>query len=403
MMYDISAMRAILQEQITPEYRSRATAGPIDESFKNMRASDDKLAGRSPFRCLIPQTNGENKAFTECNRATTSCHTIQKKALRIIADNEKGKLVVLEFMNINTARIATQGQGANGVLWQEKMPWDIETICPITVPITIASARHFACNVCDNATFRPIEDMEIAWPSQPEIIVIEDTETLQNQIAFSNQLFLMAYRCLLQKFSQFRGLVAGNEFAAKNQRISNVYRSTLEDWKPEIQHAHKKLSYWKRKYDRRLKDIAALPMKHWIVPVKPAFPMASTDLSPAASGHIATTVYPKERELPDGTIKVQHWMVITTEVEHVRTLDPVAEAMAVAAFQTLMNDQASIEWTVRRVTEDGGLGTYANPRHYSMFRKQHPLASQRIERHIPDTVVVEHYERNIGPALHCDT
>ena len=47
MMYDINSMRAALQGQITPQFRSRATAGPISESFKHMRVSDDLLAGRS--------------------------------------------------------------------------------------------------------------------------------------------------------------------------------------------------------------------------------------------------------------------------------------------------------------------------------------------------------------------
>ena len=195
-------------------------------------------------------------------------------------------------------------------------------------------------------------------------------------------------------------LSAANEYAANDQRISEGYRSTLKEGKIGVQYVHEVFGQWKAKYDRRLKSIAALPMKHRIVPVKPAFPMASTAFTPAANGHIATTVYPEERELSNGTTGVQHWMVITIEAEHRRILDPVAEAMATAARQTLTNDQASVDWTVRRVTEDGELGTYANPSHYSIFRKEHPAASQQIERHIPDTIVVDQYERHIGPALY---
>lgn len=190
--------------------------------------------------------------------------------------------------------------------------------------------------------------MEIAWPTWPNAAVMEDTGTIQGQTTFANQLFLMAYRCLLQLVSQLRGLSAANEYAANDQRISELYMSTLKERKTRIQHVHEVFSQWKSKYDRRLKNIAALPMKHRIVPVKPTFPTASVALTPAANGHIATTVYPEERELPDGTTGIQHWMVITIETEHRRILDPLAEAMAAAACQTLTNGQASVYWTIRR-------------------------------------------------------
>ena len=399
MAYDIATMRSALQQQISHLYSDVITGSLIRESFKRMRISNDRLAERSASQCLIPRNDGNGRVLVDCKRATANSHALQEKVLRRIATDNNGKREVLDFMDINTARIANECQGPNGELWH-KMPWDIESLPPRRVPTTTASARHFACNPCDNAIFRPIEDEPIPWPSWPATVIVDDLKPDQTQSTFSDQLFLLAYRCLLQHISHFRGLIAADDYAANDQRIDDTYRTVLKMRQPTNRRILDKLNNLKTKYDRRLTGMATLPMVHRIAPVKPAFPIASTAFSPARQEHIATTVYPEQTERADGTTVLQHRMVISVESGHGWALEPSIKALATAAQQTIQNNQSSIDWTLKRVTAEGVLSTYASPDTYTLFCEQHPTASAHIDRHVPDTIVVEYYERLIGQALH---
>ena len=80
-------------------------------------------------------------------------------------------------------------------------------------------------------------------------------------------------------------------------------------------------------------------------------------------------------------------------------MEPTIEALATEAQQTIQNNQSSIEWTVNRLTTKGSLSTYANPDAYTSFCAQHPSKAEQIERHLPDDIVVEYYERHVGKPL----
>ena len=218
-------------------------------------------------------------------------------------------------MDINTSNIANECRGSNGELWHKK-PWDIEKLPPKLVPITTASTRHFACNRCDNATFRPVEDTAMPWPSWPDTGVVDDLRPDQTQNNLTNQLFLLAYRCLLQQISHFRGLVAADEYAASDQGIDDTYREVLRVREPVNLRILNRLANLKTKYDRRLTSIGNLPMIHHISPVVPAFPIASTSFTLYASNHVATIVYPEDIELSDGTTELRHRIVISAESGH---------------------------------------------------------------------------------------
>ena len=398
MPYDIAAMRTALQQQISPLYSDGTTGTHIRESFKRMRVSNDKLAERSASRCLIPRSDGNGNVLVACKRTTANSHAIQEKVLREIAQNNSGKLEVLDFMDINAARIANECRGPNGEMWRHK-PWDVIRLPPKPVPITTASARHFACNPCDNTTFRRIEDVAIPWPSWPATTTADDLKPDPTESNFSHQLFLLAYRCLLQHISHFRGLIAADDYAINDQRIDDTYRHVLKTRHLLNREILGKLNNIKDKYDRRLTGKAKLPMVHHVVPVEPAFPIASTALTPAANSHIATTIYPARLELSNDTTKLRHWMVISAESGHSWSLQPTIKALAEAAQRTICSSQESIDWTVKRITGQGSLSTYANPDSYPVFCDQHPTAAGQIEQDIPNTIVVEYYERHIGKAL----
>ena len=334
----------------------------------------------------------------DCKRATANSHAIQDKVLRLIAANNNGTHEVIDFMDINTARIATECQGPNGELWH-RMPWDIESLPPRRTPTTTASARHFACNQCDNATFRPIEDEPIPWPSTHTAVTVDNTKSSQSHSYLSDPLFLLAYRCLLQHISHFRGLISADDYAAIDQQTSDSYRTVLTTRKAVNQRILDKLTNLKTKYDRRLTGIALLPMTHRVVPVKPAFPFSSTAFTPAGNGHIASTVYPVQIKAGDGTMDTRHWMVISVESASAWAVKSTTQALETAALNTLQAEQSSIDWTVERILTAGALSTYANPDAYTLFCQQHPDSSAWIERRVTDTIVVEYYQRLIGLAL----
>ena len=261
---------------------------------------------------------------------------------------------------------------------------------------------HFACNTCDNTTFQPIEDETIAWPSWPMDVILDDLNLGQAQSKFSEQLFLLAYRCLLQHMSQLRGLIRANDHASADHRVSDGYQSILETRQPLNHQILDRLTNLKTKYDRRLVGIASLPMMHRVLPVEPAFPIASTSFTPIKERHIAVTVYPEPWERSDHTIEWRHWMVISVEAAHEWLLRSDINAVTEAARQTTQSTQISIEWTTSHLANKGSLSIYARPKSYLLFSKQYPDAAGRIERRVPDTIVIEYYERCIGKPLLID-
>ena len=148
MTYDIATMRTELQQLISHRYSDGPTGQSIGESFDRMRVSNNKLAERSATRCLIPQHDANGDILVECKNPAGNSHAIQEKVLQRIATNNGGRQEVLDFMPIDTARIADECKGPNGEMWHKK-PWEIQRLPPKTVPITRASARRFACNLCD--------------------------------------------------------------------------------------------------------------------------------------------------------------------------------------------------------------------------------------------------------------
>lgn len=402
MPYDIDGMRAALQEQISPRFFDEISGASIADSFSSMRMSDGLLSERSASDCLIPRNDGNGRAIVDCQRKTASSHAIQEKVLRRIATNISGPKV-FDFMEINTPqRIANECRGPNGEMWYRK-PWDIKRLPPTLVSTKQASARHFACNKCDSDTFMPVENDAIAWPEWPKCVAVDDISIEQDQSRFSNQLFLLAYRCLLQRISHIRGLLASSGYAVNDRQISDGYRRILDERQYRYRQILTKLTSLKSKYDRRITGIAALPMIHRVVPVEPAFPIASMSFMPVnGRQHIATTIYPEKLDYLARPTKWRHWMILSIESGHKWLLEPTIVDKIEDAQQTVDGVQNSIEWTIKYLASEGDLSTYARPESYSLFCDQHPNESYRIEQRVANDIVLEYYERCIGKPLYID-
>ena len=299
-------------------------------------------------------------------------------------------------MDIDTTRIARECQGPDGRLWH-KLPWNIERLPPQPVSPGSASARHFACNSCDNRIFQDIEDKPINWPTWPEPLVIDDLESNASESFLSRQMFLLAYRCLLQHISQIQGLIAADDYAVNNnRRISAVYHRALRTRRSINQAILQELHILKSRYDGRLTSVAMMPMIHHIVAVKPGFTLASTGFEGADYKPIATTVYPEPVNSGSHSKEWRHWLVISTEPAHAEQLQPSIRRKVEAAHRTINDVPSSIEWTVEHATGTGFMSTFGRPESYERFSNIHPGAARRIETHALNVYVTECYERALG-------
>ena len=397
MTYDFARMRSVLNRHLAPLFDDGPNGDIIKESFELMRASDMRLSGRSPSSCLIPRNDGNERIVVNCGRATANSHAIQNKILRHIASGKPHR--VLDFMNIDTTRIARECQGPDERLWH-KLPWNIERMPPQLVSTGSASARHFACNSCDNRIFQDIEDKPIDWPTWPETLVIDDLESNASELFLSRQMFLLAYRCLLQHISQFQGLIAADDYAVKNNwRISSMYHRALRTRRSCNQARLQELHLLKSRYDARLTGVAMMPMIHHIVAVEPGFTLTSTGFDGAGYKPIATTVYPDPVKSGPHSKEWHHWLVISAEMAHVGQLQPSIGRKVEAAERTVNDVRSSIEWTVEHVIDTGCMSTFGRPESYEQFSNIHPYAARRIESHAPNVYVTECYERYMGYPL----
>ena len=394
MTYDIARMRAELNRHIAPFLDEGPIGELISESFGLMRESDMRLSGRLPSSCLIPRNDGNGRIVVNCGRATANSHAIQNKVLRSIASGTPPR--VLDYMDVDTPRIARECQGPDGRLWH-KLPWNIERMSPQPVSPGSASARHFACNSCDNKIFQDIEDKAIDWPTWPETLVIDDLESNASELFLSRQMFLLAYRCLLQHISQIQGLIAAEDYAAtNNRRISSIYHRALRTRQSLSQDILQELHLLKSRYDDRLTDVATMPMVHHIVAVEPGFTLASTGFDGTDYRPIATTVYPEPVKSDPHSKEWHHWLVISAELAHVGQLEPSIRRKVEAAQKTVNDARSSIEWTVEHVIDTGCMSTFGNPESYDLFSRNHPRGARRIESHVPNIFVAECYERSLG-------
>lgn len=388
---EIVRMRAELNWYVSPLLGIGPSGNRISESFGLMKAFDMRLNGQLPSRCQIPRRDGNGGAVVDCGRSTANCHAIQDKVLRRIASGKPPK--VLDFMDVHTPRIARDCQGPRGTLWH-KLLWNIERMPPQPVSPGSASARHFACNSCDKRTFQDIEDNPIGWPEWPETLIVDDLKPDESQLTLSRQMFLLAYRCLLQSISQVQGLIAANDYTRTNDHRTSIgYQEIMKTRQPTNQAILEKMRGLKSRYDGRLAGIATLPMTHHIVGVNPGFPLASAAFTGAHNLPLATTIYPELKMRGTQSTEWQHWLVVSAESAHADELKSSITAKVEAAYGTFRDVQSSMEWTVDHVTDTGSLSTYGRPKSYKLFCQNHPDAARRIERHTPDMIVAEYHER----------
>lgn len=109
----------------------------------------------------------------------------------------------------------------------------------------------------------------------------------------------------------------------------------------------------KAKLDRRLTKTAQLPMIHHIMPVNPAFPMASVDSpgldAPEYLKFAYVTVYPERRATDQSPAEFRHWLVVSTEAGQAWSMQSWLDVATQLALDTFVSPELS---TDRRADDD---------------------------------------------------
>ena len=364
---------------------SKTTGEDIGETYRTMREVDNRIRERTPSHCLIPRNDGNGLAAVDCTRDTQLSHTIQEAVLRRIASGETPS--VITFVPIDSPMLANAGKDEDGGLWGT-FPWDLHSLPLKREPIRSASTRHFSCNQCDSTTFRQIERTPIAWPKWREVLFINELETDGHDPLFAHQMFLLAYRCLIKEISLARGSMASTLHRLENEdmdpqergRTKQLYRQqhTLLDMHLDQ----------KTRFDGRLTGVASLPMIHHIVPVNPAFPMASVGaVGVDAETYLkfaSITVYPVSHATDQSATEFQHWLVVSTEARHARSMQSWLAIATHHALDSFTSPQLSTGWTVFHIHNSGFESVFGQPDGYMDFRERQPDAAQAIERMMID-------------------
>ena len=380
MPYDLDKMRAELNKNITPILTNNDESAQNGEKLRFMREMDNIQRGQIRSKCLIPRSDGNGRKVISCDRPTTLCHIAQKTVLERISSNGK----VINFSPKTVTKIAEASKEQGQPIWTE-LPWNIKNLQHMAEPTGSATTMHLACNECDSQTFQAIEHTAIQWPSWPLTTIIEERQQKEGEQILGNQMFLLAYRGLLQSVRQMIGLLEANQYGqCKDERMSDSRRKILEEQERRIRKAVARSIGQKSKYDRRLTEVAEMPMIHYITGIKPAFPIASADFTQNA----AITIFPQSAW--------EHWLIISTELTHKWSLEPRIQRAIKDAQRTLQDRQISIGWTVQHITTDEPSTIVGSPQSYKLFGQEHSESANHIDRHIHKTVVANCYETYIG-------
>ena len=227
--------------------------------------------------------------------------------------------------------------------------------------------------------------------------MINEVDLHEGNSLLSRQMFLLAYRCLLQHISQIRGLLAATDYSlANDNQLDDHRRDILADRKVKLPRLLSKIETQKSKYDRRIAGVGEFPMVHYISAIRPAFPLASTSLVPVPTPgllrHLAITVYPNPVSIKDEAADWNHWMVVSIPSEHQWASQRYVKTKVERAKQTVTDFNQSVRWTTEYLAGDGFLSTYCRPESFHQFQNDYSNEADRILRTLSDDIVATSHD-----------
>ena len=255
----------------------------IHQALKDIYRLQDIFSDEASPNCLYPVGySDDNLGYpVECREpAERKSHSIQKaKSLEEIACHDGhvlgGGPYVYRFFpdiydTVKQTSAATPGGGRPALA--QKWPWEITELPPHPVTIEEASVRHFACNDHDQGISALAHADNLVMPDLDGRTILDEHSPPSGLEGFMESLFFLAYRTLLFRISQLRGVeqaasqvhrersTDGNRFAVK------LLLEVLADLSDKITELYR----FKRGYDQRiLGDSEAIHLVHHVASFRP--------------------------------------------------------------------------------------------------------------------------------------
>ena len=217
------------------------------------------VTGRQPVNCGLP--------------SDANTHSITESGpLHRISSLGKGGAEVLRLMP-NARELADFTKGENGYPGSEWL-WNVKRIDPKCVPISLASVGHPTCADHDRDVWVPADGLKFYIPERYSRRHVVGTSS-----GLFEALFLLAYRTLLYRLSQFRGL----ELEASNKRVEQVRSGQrfgvdlMDQVLQELSAIARSLYADKLIYDRCYVGIRRTGFIHHMMPLRPYIPFAASE------------------------------------------------------------------------------------------------------------------------------
>ena len=220
---------------------------------------NNPVTGRQPVNCGLP--------------SDANTHSVTESGpLCRIASHDKSGAKVLRLMP-GTRQLADMTKGERGYPGSEWL-WNVKRIEPQSVPTSLASVGHSICADHDREVFVPVDGLNFTIPER----------YLRRQIAgvgsgLYEALFLLGYRTLLYRLSQFRGL----ELEACNKRVEQVQSGQrfgvdlMDDVLRELSGIALGLYADKLIYDQCFVGLRRTGFVHHIAPLRPYIPFTASE------------------------------------------------------------------------------------------------------------------------------
>ena len=298
----------------------------VRQALNDIHRLQDIFFDKLDPKCLYPMRYGNDSlAFpVDCGKsAERRSHSIQRaKSLEELACRDGsvrggGPYVLQMVPDIAHTVEQTGGQSPNSgrrALGQQ-WPWDIKEILPHPVTIEEASTGHFACNDDDQRDDALGRADNIEVPDLGGRIFLHDHDPPLGFESFMETLFFLAYRTLIFRISQLRGVEkAGSQTHLERSGQGNRYGvrlvlEVLNDLSGKLDVLYK----FKQAFDRRiLGESETIHLVHHVVSFRPTIRYACSEYTTVKIGRRAQDIWMSINVLP---LKGVTWLIVSHECQ----------------------------------------------------------------------------------------
>lgn len=375
MDFDHRSKLSQLNRYAAKELRSvrRLSGSEIEQRFERL-AREDSLLRDKGGTCLMPVLNAEG-ALRNCGSAKTQrSHVIQHPLLNLVGSgaSSPSQKEVCEQLHLDPRYLASFTSAGAGGRPGDKFVWEIGRVPPRCVRTASASTRGFSCNACDNDVFEKLEIEPMGFPVTSNFVRVDDLGTGPGDNLFHYQLFLLSYRAVVGSLSLFRGTIAALDSTVNSSGSVTPFRRQVQRFRAEkLSAIFTVLNTVKKLMDHRVVGLKAIPMVHYLVPVKPAVFSTGCSVAPCGSSFFSKFLYPVDAE------SRQCWLIMSCLQRDFSALEAQMNQELKMLVSANFGGPKSRHLFVEFVT--GFEFAYFQPDGYKEFAEKYPHFSERIE------------------------